>query len=241
MDAWTIALQPSPDYLISQPYCRLEIRWRIHAVEAYLNLAHTLRSMGFHYKFLQRTSGMTQLMWEFAAFSSHPPATSINDKDSEWWECRKFSHKLGRQKCFYFKSKCIKVLGHFCSTVDLVTFIILRWRFPLRLMPICLIQRQGWVLTSPPDFGPQFAKLQTMSKATAVIFGSFIHYVVKGGTILFYYLINVLSPSRCQFSVKDRLLPEGPPTNTLTQLTLLATWNYSQIYLISLVFIRCCC
>lgn len=148
MDAWTIALQPSPDYSISQPYCRLEIRWRIHAVEAYLNLAHTLRSMGFHYKFLQRTSGMTQLMWEFAAFPSHPPATSINDKDSEWRECRKFSHKLSSQKCFYFKSKCIKVLGRFCSTVGLVTFMILRWRFPLRLMPICLIQRQGWILTT---------------------------------------------------------------------------------------------
>lgn len=63
--------QPSPDYSISQSHCWLKIRWRIHAVQPYLNLAHTLRSMGFHYKFLPCTPGMTQLMWEFAAFSFH--------------------------------------------------------------------------------------------------------------------------------------------------------------------------
>lgn len=50
--------QPSPDYSISQSHCQLKIRWRIHAVQPYLNLAHTLRSMGFHYKFLPCTPGI---------------------------------------------------------------------------------------------------------------------------------------------------------------------------------------
>lgn len=68
IDAWTIAPQPSPDYSISQFYCRLKIRWWIHAVEAYLSRAHTLWSMGFHYKFPQHTSGVTQLMPEFVSF-----------------------------------------------------------------------------------------------------------------------------------------------------------------------------
>lgn len=54
-----------PDYSISQSYCWLKIRWRIHAVEAYLNRAHTLRSIGFHHEFPRCTWGMTQLMWEF--------------------------------------------------------------------------------------------------------------------------------------------------------------------------------
>ena len=71
MDAWTLAPKPLPDNSISQSYCWLKIRWRSHAAEAYLNLTHTLTSIGFHHKRLHCTSGMTQLMWEFTSFPFH--------------------------------------------------------------------------------------------------------------------------------------------------------------------------
>lgn len=65
-----LLLPTFPDYSISQFYGGLKIRWWIHAVEAYLSAAHTLWSMGFHYKFPQHTSGVTQLLLEFVSFAS---------------------------------------------------------------------------------------------------------------------------------------------------------------------------